>query len=46
MNERRILVIASQCEALQPLGFLPLAAPQPYALMTDPARGACVFALE
>ncbi len=42
MSERRILVIGSQCEALQHLGFLPNAAQDLYAVMTDPERGACV----
>jgi hypothetical protein len=46
MSQRRILVIGSQCEALQPLKFLPQAAQDLYAVMTDPERGACVSALE
>ena len=46
MSERRILVIGSQCEALQHLGFLPNAAQDLYAVMTDPERGACVAALD
>jgi NACHT domain/Tetratricopeptide repeat len=46
MSERRILVIGSQCEALQHLDFLPRAARDLYAVMTDPERGACVSALD
>ena len=46
MNQRRLLVIGSQCQALQPLRFLPAAAQELYAVMTDPKRGACVSALE
>jgi hypothetical protein len=46
MSQRRILVIGSQCEALQHLEFLPRAAQDLYAVMTDPERGACVSALE
>ncbi len=45
MGERRILVIGSQCEALGRLPFLPQAAQDLYAVMTDPERGACVSAL-
>jgi hypothetical protein len=41
MSQRRILVIGSQCEALQPLKFLPRAAQELYAVMADPERGAC-----
>lgn len=46
MSERRVLVIGSQCQALQELPFLPRAAQELYAVMTDPERGACVSALE
>ena len=49
MNERRILVIGSQCDALGCAGrlrFLPQAAQDLYAVMIDPARGACAPALE
>src|SRR6266540_4315232 len=46
MSRRRISVIGSQCEALQHLQFLPRAAQDLYAVMTDPERGACVSALE
>jgi hypothetical protein len=46
MGQRRILVIGSQCEALQPLAFLPSAAQNLYAVMVDPARGACVAAID
>jgi hypothetical protein len=46
MSQRRVLVIGSQCEALQPLEFLPRAAQELYAVMTDPERGACVSALD
>jgi Caspase domain len=49
MRQRRILVIGSQCEALGDLSrllFLPQAAQELYAVMTDPERGACISALE
>jgi hypothetical protein len=46
MTERRILVIGSQCQALQELPFLPRVAHELYAVMTDPERGACVSAIE
>ncbi len=46
MSERRILVIASQCEALGQLGFLPQVAEDFYNVMVDPERGACVPALD
>jgi Tetratricopeptide repeat/Caspase domain len=49
MSERRILVIGSQCKALGDaarLAFLPQAAQDLYAVMTDPKLGACVSALE
>src|SRR6516162_1079948 len=46
MTERRVLVIGSQCQALQHLAFLPSAAQELYAVMTDPERGACVPATE
>ena len=46
MGHRRILVIGSQCEVLGPLAFLPQAAQDLYAVMTDPERGACVSAIE
>src|SRR5262249_16684378 len=46
MGQRRILVIGSQCDALQPLDFLPAAAQDLYAVMTDPALGVCVPAIE
>src|SRR5215471_6221655 len=45
MSQRRILVIGSQCEALQHLDFLPQAAQDLYAVMTDRERGACVSAI-
>jgi hypothetical protein len=45
MGQRRILVIGSQCKALQRLDFLPQAAQDLYAVMVDPARGACVSAI-
>lgn len=41
MGERRILVIGSQCEALGDLPFLPKAAEDLYAILTDPERGSC-----
>jgi hypothetical protein len=46
MGQRRILVIGSQCEALQRLEFLPQAAQHLYAVMVDPERGACVSAVD
>ena len=46
MSERRILVIGSQCEAPQHLNFLPHAAQDLYAVMTDRERGACVSAID
>ena len=46
MSQRRILVIGSQCEALQYLDFLPQTARDLYAVMTDRERGACVSALD
>jgi hypothetical protein len=46
MGERRILVIGSQCRALAHLAFLPQAAQDLYAVMTDPKRGTCVSAIE
>src|SRR5512133_1237399 len=45
MGERRILVIGSQCESLGRLSFLPKAAEDLYAVMTDPELGGCVPAL-
>jgi tetratricopeptide (TPR) repeat protein len=46
MSERRILVIGSQCDQLGRLSFLPQAAQDLYAVMTDPNLGGCVSALE
>jgi hypothetical protein len=46
MGERRVLVIGSQCKALGDLLFLPKAAEELYAVLTDPGRGACKSALE
>jgi tetratricopeptide (TPR) repeat protein len=46
MTERRVLVIGSQCDALGVLSFLPAAAHDVYAVMTDPERGSCVSALD
>jgi len=46
MDQRRILVIGSQCKALGGLRFLPQLAQDLYAVMTDPERGACVAAIE
>ena len=46
MGQRRILVIGSQCDALQRLEFLPQAAQDLYAVMIDPQRGACVSAID
>jgi len=46
MSERRVLVIASQCEALGHLYFLPRAAEDLYNVMIDPERGACIPALD
>jgi hypothetical protein len=45
VGERRILVIGSQCDALGYLPFLPEAAEEFYAVMTDPERGCCQSAL-
>src|SRR5512147_215396 len=45
MGERRILVIGSQCACLPQLSFLPRAAEDLYAVMTDPDLGGCVPAL-
>jgi tetratricopeptide (TPR) repeat protein len=45
MGQRRILVIASQCEALRHLDFLPQVAQDLYGVMTDPDRGGCVPAV-
>jgi hypothetical protein len=46
MSERRVLVIASQCEALGHLDFLPQVAEELYKVMVDPERGKCVPALD
>jgi hypothetical protein len=46
MSERRVLVIGSQCKALQRLDFLPRAAQDLHAVMTDRERGACVSAID
>jgi hypothetical protein len=46
MAQRRILVIGSQCKALQRLEFLPQAALDFYAVMINPERGACVSAID
>ncbi|MFO1096863.1 MAG: caspase family protein [Xanthobacteraceae bacterium] len=46
MSHRRILVIGSQCEALGKLKFLPEAAQDLYAVMSDPKLGACSSAIE
>jgi hypothetical protein len=46
MRQRRILGIGSQCQALGNLPFLPEAARDLYAVMTDPERGGCVSAIE
>jgi hypothetical protein len=43
MGERRILLIGSQCDALNPLSFLPKVAEELYGVMTDPKLGGCVF---
>jgi Caspase domain len=46
MGKRRLLVIGSQCDALEPpLSFLPEVAERLYAVMLDPALGECVPAL-
>jgi tetratricopeptide (TPR) repeat protein len=45
VTERRILVIGSQCDRLNRLSFLPKAAEDLYAVMTDPDLGSCVPAL-
>jgi hypothetical protein len=48
MGERRVLVIGSQCAALpnNHLAFLPGMAEELYQVLTDPALGGCVPALE
>lgn len=46
MGERRVLVIGSQCGAYGHLKFLPQAAQDLYAVMTDRERGSCKPALE
>ena len=46
MGERRVLVIGSQCKALNRLSFLPKAAEDLYRVMIDPELGGCVSALE
>ncbi len=45
MGERRILVVASQCDQLGTLSFLPNAAEDFYGVMTDSELGGCVPAL-
>jgi len=45
MTKRRILVIGSQCDRRNRLSFLPKAAEDLYAVMTDPDLGGCVPAL-
>jgi hypothetical protein len=48
MGKRRVLVVGSQCEVLGPakrLSFLPSAAEDLYAVMTDPELGGCEPAL-
>ncbi|WP_244162463.1 FHA domain-containing protein [Amycolatopsis regifaucium] len=45
MGERRSLVVASQCEALNLLSFLPDAGKQVSAALLDPGIGGCVPAL-
>jgi NACHT domain/Tetratricopeptide repeat len=46
MHQRRVLVIGSQCKALNHLSFLPKAAEDLYKVMIDPELGGCVPALE
>ncbi len=46
MSERRVLVIASQCDILGQLDFLPHVAEELYSVMVDSERGACVPALD
>src|SRR5208337_1678798 len=43
-GNRRILVIGSQCASLPPLSFLPQAAVDLHAVMTDPEVGGCTDA--
>src|SRR5271157_2036861 len=43
-GNRRILVIGSQCASLPPLSFLPQAAEDLHAVMTDPEVGGCTDA--
>src|SRR5262245_2166422 len=45
MGERRILVVGSQCQAEQPLPFLPDFAQRFYNAMIDEEQGQCVPAL-
>ena len=46
MNERRILVIGSQCKVFDELKFLPKVAEDLYQVMTDPLLGQCESAIE
>ena len=43
-HNRRVLVIGSQCASLPPLSFLPQAAVDLHAVMTDPEVGGCTDA--
>ena len=43
--QRRVLVIGSQCTAMEPLSFLPDLATELYTVLTDPHLGACQPAL-
>ena len=43
-SNRRILVVGSQCASLPPLSFLPQAAVDLHAVMTDPEVGGCTDA--
>jgi hypothetical protein len=45
MSQRRILLIASQCDQMPRLDFLPELSSRFYEVMTDPLRGQCVPAL-
>lgn len=46
MSNRRVLVVASQCAAATPLGFLPSLAVELAEVLTDPRLGACQPAIE
>lgn len=45
MGKRRLLLIGSQCQQLNHLAFLPEAAHDLHAVLTEPELGGCVSAL-